>query len=171
MQINAWLEALRNRVTRTTSRRRTGSGDWSESQVLEDRTNLSVSTFFIANELIATSDADDAITIRRDPANTNFVQVLVNGQVDTSVAGIPASLVRGIRVTGGDGANLINISGVVSTGFTSLTSVRVDGGAGDDTITGSLNVDDTLLGGDGDDIITGLDGANRIDGGDGNDII
>ena len=108
MQINPWLEALRNRVTRIKSRRRADLRDWSPSEVLEDRTNLSVSTFFIANELIVTSDADEAITVRRDPANTNFVQVLVNVQIETSVAGVPASLVRGIRVTGGDGANLIN---------------------------------------------------------------
>ena len=42
-----------------------------------------------------------------------------------------------IDVTGGPGANAITLVGVTIAAFPDLTAVDVDGGAGDDTITGS----------------------------------
>src|SRR5262249_747612 len=48
--------------------------------------------------------------------------------------------------------------------------VVVDGGSGDDQITGSLG-DDTLYGGDGDDTISGETGDDVLDGGSGDDYL
>lgn len=48
------------------------------------------------------------------------------------------------------------------------TAVRLDGGAGNDTLRG-YGSDDVLLGGSGDDQLTGAGGADELRGGDGND--
>ncbi len=47
---------------------------------------------------------------------------------------------------------------------------RIDGGGGNDTITGTLGID-RIKGGTGDDVIFDPDGANKIRGGSGDDII
>ncbi len=52
----------------------------------------------------------------------------------------------------------------------STTGVSVDGGAGNDTITGSA-YRDTLFGGAGDDVITTGESADTVDGGEGSDTI
>jgi Ca2+-binding RTX toxin-like protein len=51
------------------------------------------------------------------------------------------------------------------------TSISIDGGAGNDTITTTDVQNDTLLGGNGDDTITGATGNDSIDGGAGNDVV
>ena len=83
-------------------------------------------------------------------------QVKVNG-ADPAPASTCASITA-IDVTGNPGTNVITLVGVtvVSTGavFPNVTEVDVDGGAGDDTITGS-DIDDNLLGGEDDDRIIG----------------
>lgn len=96
-----------------------------------------------------------------------------------SIDGVGALL---FIANGGAGADTITASGA------SLGNVflRIDGGLGDDTLTGSIDGDtilggdgmdmisgeignDTLLGGPGDDSISGGDGNDTIDGNDGND--
>ena len=67
-----------------------------------------------------------------------------------------SSTIDSIAVTGGPGANEINLGGVSETAFPALQTVTVDGGAGGDTINGSL-LADTLNGGNGNDRIIGDD--------------
>ncbi len=70
---------------------------------------------------------------------------------------------------------LVNMNGgddtfTASNGLANLIQISVDGGAGNDNITGS-DGNDRLSGGDGNDIINGRDGNDRLDGGAGNDFI
>ena len=146
MQLNAWLDAFQTRL-RQTRRRPAIPPSPVQVQHLEDRALLSVTTFFVAGELIANSNADDAITIRRDPTNLSNVQVLANGTIVPGASGFAASLVQSIKVNGGPGPNTINLQGVSNAAFTNLNSVLINGGDGNDTIVGSLNEDDTILGG------------------------
>src|SRR5215211_7633493 len=103
--------------------------------------------------LTVTGQAGDGIAITC-VAN----QVKVNGQDPAPATACDA--ITSIAVTGGDGANVIDLSGVtdrddaVNTDYPAITSVTVDGGAGNDTITGSEHAD-TLRGGEGNDRIVG----------------
>jgi Ca2+-binding RTX toxin-like protein len=105
-----------------------------------------------AGVLTVTGDPDDAIAIT---CAANVVQV--NG---APVAGGGCDAITSIVVTGGSGANTIDLSGVedadsaVNTDYPAITSVTIDGAAGDDTITGSEHTD-TMRGGDGNDRIVG----------------
>jgi Ca2+-binding RTX toxin-like protein len=105
-----------------------------------------------AGALTVAGDDDDAITIT---CVANAVQV--NG---ATVAGGACDAITSIAVTAGSGANTIDLSGVtdkddtVDTDYPAVTSVTIDGGGGNDTITGSEHTD-TMRGGDGDDRIVG----------------
>ncbi len=88
-----------------------------------------------------------------------------------SIGSVAASSLRSIVITGGDGENSIDLSGVTSADFTNLTSIIVNGGNGDDSILGSNDFGDSLVGGDGADTLDGQGGANTLDGGDGADVI
>jgi Ca2+-binding RTX toxin-like protein len=101
-------------------------------------------------DLVVTSDAGDAITITSVGG-----QVKVNGADPGGVAA-PSATIDSIVVTGDSGANNINLSGVNGTDFTTLASVTVNGGGGNDTINGS-QLADTLSGGDGNDRVIGDD--------------
>jgi uncharacterized repeat protein (TIGR01451 family) len=99
--------------------------------------------------------------------NGGFVRVTVNGgPTDTSTA---CSSVTNLQVTAsGNFTNTIDLTEVINPPFTALTSVTVNGGDGDDTITGS-GFADNLQGGNGADTILGLAGADTMSGGTGND--
>ena len=73
-------------------------------------------------------------------------------------------------MTGGPLANMIDVSALAASTAPNLTTVTIDGGAGDDTITGT-NLADTIDGGAGNDTILGLGGDDTIRGGLGNDTI
>ena len=105
--------------------------------------------------LTVSSDAGDPIEIT---AAGN--EVKVNGANPGSGAVSPADITS-IVVTGGPLANEIDLSGVTPGAFPSISSVTVDGGAGNDTITGSGH-GDRLLGGDNDDDVSGLAGNDTI---------
>ena len=64
-----------------------------------------------------------------------------------------------------------DLSGVLSADFSSLTSISVVGGNGDDSILGSNEFADSLLGGDGNDTLDGQGGNDTLDGQDGGDAI
>jgi Ca2+-binding RTX toxin-like protein len=104
----------------------------------------------VNGDLVVTSDAGDALVIT-DVGG----QVKVNGADPLSGAAASATI-DSIAVTGGPGANNIDLKGVNATAFPLLTSVTVDGGGGNDTINGS-QLADVLDGGAGNDQIIGDD--------------
>lgn len=82
----------------------------------------------------------------------------------TTVTSVPQRDVREIIVRGLSGNDLINAANA-------LVKLRLaDGGAGNDTITGSAKPD-TIIGGAGNDVLSGGGGSDSITGGDGNDTI
>src|SRR5918999_1716837 len=100
--------------------------------------------------LTVSSDANDAITITSVGGD-----VKVNGGNPAGGPAVDSADITAIDVSGGPGANNINLAGVNATDFPQLadgTDVTVDGGEGNDTINGSL-LADHLEGGNGDDRI------------------
>lgn len=173
MQFQSWLDSIRKRVRKQTSRpRRVKARSYaSDTESLEARTMLTVSTLLIGNELSVVSDGDDTIAVRTNPSNPSLVQVVENGVVATTIAGVSVNDILSIDIHGGSGSNAIDLSQVNLTAFPNLMSVRIDGGDGDDTITGSADVGDTIIGGDGNDSITAGAGADSISAGDGHDTV
>lgn len=137
---------------------------------MEDRSLLSVAALFVNGELFVSSDGGDSIAIRQD-ATTGRVQILANGAVLGTTPNVATSSVTSIVVKGGDDANTIDLTQVTAATYPSVSSIRVDGGNGNDTVTGSPTYPDSILGGDGTDVLNGQGGNDTIDGGDGNDSI
>lgn len=125
---------------------------------------LTVTTTFDAGVLTVTSDDADGISVGTDSGN-----VTVNADADPAGTGaIAASTVTSIVITGGDGANAIDVTGVTQAEFTALASVSIDTGAGDDSVDGS-EFDDAVQGGSGNDTLNGMSGADTLEGGYGDD--
>jgi Ca2+-binding RTX toxin-like protein len=95
--------------------------------------------------------------------------VKVNG-LNPDTGRLEASEVEHLVVTGGALANEIDLSGVTTSAFASLTSVLISGGGGGDLITGS-GFRASILGGEGNDSIFGGGAPDTIDGGAGHDLI
>ena len=129
---------------------------------------------FSAGTLAATSDADDPILVACVGGNAK-----VNGGDATPPA--PCADVVNLVVTGGPGANAIDLVGVTGTDFTSLESSIARGGGDVDAITGSTIADriigdtgaDTMSGGDGDDVLVwnNGDGSDVMNGEVGGDTV
>ena len=170
MQLHSWLDALKKRVHQA-GKRRPARRPAAPSEGLETRTLLSVSSLVINGDLSIIADGDDTIEVRTNPVDGVSLQVIENGVNASTVANVTVDQVTSINIRGGAGSNLIDLSGVDSADFVNLTSVSIVGNDGDDTILGTADRDDTILGGDGNDEIVGGVGQNLIDGGDGNDSI
>jgi len=152
------------------------------SQVLEQRTLLTVSTLFADNELsIFIEDGNDNVTVRTNPAAPAFVQVLINNSVDVSLPPVQASQVARLTINGSDTQNTIDLTGVTAAAFNFVDpdtgdgiQIQVDAGNGDDTIFAPVDVTATLIGGHGADLIqqapTATVGLNIL-AGDGNDTV
>jgi Ca2+-binding RTX toxin-like protein len=124
----------------------------------------------------------DPITFTSDDVADNLVLTLSNGKIahnlpaaqgfesatdlNAGVAGVQERDVAGanIVVRGNGGNDILNAAGLGNT-YNSLT---IDGGTGDDTITGG-GKGDPLAGGDGDDRVVGNPGGDTMTGGNGND--
>ena len=146
---------------------------------------MSVTSLFFNGDLTVVSDADDAIVIRQDPVLAGRVEILVGNPVggtinyapDTSIGVLDADTVQTILVSGGDQGNVIDLGdaqglgGVDVSVWTSLTAVNIEGGNGNDTITGTINFSDVIDAGDGEDVVTVGSAGVTVDGGDGNDTI
>ncbi|HAA62705.1 MAG TPA: hypothetical protein DCE39_17405, partial [Planctomycetaceae bacterium] len=94
----------------------------------------------------------------------------VNGEDGDDVLsadGVRIDNVR-LRLDGGDGADTLTGSRDADTLWGGSGDDRVDGGRGDDTIVGGEG-DDDIDGQDGDDVIVGNDGNDTLDGGEGHD--
>ena len=114
--------------------------------------NAAVSKEVAGGVLTVKSDADDPINIACVSGN-----VQVNGEGFTPDA--PCNTINSIVVQGGPGANVISLTGVTTADFPNLTSVTIDGGDGNDTITGSDRAD-VIEGGAGHDRIIGDNNPN-----------
>ena len=120
--------------------------------------NAAVNANVAGGVLTVTGDGSDAITISCD-AGGNVV-------VANAVVPLPATAcntITAINVTGGDGANVITLTGVTDAAFTALNQTTINAGDGEDRIFGSERVDE-MHGGNGNDQIIGDDNpANTRD--------
>lgn len=110
---------------------------------------------------------NDSISIS---ANGSKVVTRINGTLDQTYATVPVEKVGLIRVTGGTGANVIDLSGLSTDQYRRLTSISVNGGDGNDSIIGG-QFSESLSGGNGDDVVDGGEGADLLSGGNGSDTI
>jgi hypothetical protein len=109
------------------------------------------------------TNADDKITLRLQAGNV---------QVDFGDDGTPefsfsAADVTAIDVNAGNGDDTVRVD-EANGAFT--IPMAIDGGNGNDNLTGGSG-DDTLVGGNGDDILNGGAGTDTLEGGNGNDTI
>ncbi|MGW5440523.1 M91 family zinc metallopeptidase [Nocardia asteroides] len=136
--------------------------------------------------IIETSDEDDVITVEHDPS-TGVATVTVNGEKQTFTGQDAENIV--IKSRGGD--DLITVANGTQVGvkveggagkdtiFGGKGRDYLDGGAGEDTVHGGEGNDviyggaddDSLLGGEGDDYAEGGSGNDKIAGHAGNDIL
>ena len=158
MNITTWKKLLDRKLNGRGKRRRAPSTVSSEN--LEQRVYLSAAASLVNNELIVLSDADENISIGTTSDGKGNLELLINGQQHSGLATVQSSQIGSIRVIGGAGSNLIDLSGVIAADFSFVdpntgqpTSIFVDGGDGNDTILGSFDLNDTLFGGDGNDLI------------------
>ena len=176
MQLSSWLLQLPKRLRRVrpqqlTATQRHRVGRLGELERLEVRELLTVSATIIQNELIINATGGEAVTVRSSTATPPRVEVLSNGvRLNTLTATLPTNLAV-LNITGGDGNNAINLSAVTAATFGAGLRILVNGGNGNDTITGSPDVPNSLLGGDGLDTITGGSRNDTLVGGDGNDSV
>ncbi len=142
---------------------------------MEPRQLLSSSGLFIAatGELNLLLGSKDNVRVSSVAGS-----VLVETSVGTgsyspllSIGAVNSASVQSLVVVGGDDSNTIDLSGVTAAAFTALTSISVDAANGHDSITGSLDLADSIIGGHGNDTIDGQGGDDSIVGGDGNDSI
>ncbi|MDA0283477.1 MAG: trypsin-like serine protease [Planctomycetota bacterium] len=158
MNITTWKRLLGRTLQQSGKRRRAQVAVMSES--LEQRVYLSAAATLVNNELQVLSDADESIVIRSSQNGTGAVEVLIDGQLRSGFEHVTPAQINSIRVIGGAGANLIDLSAVTSQDFSFIDPVTgqsmaifVEAGDGDDTILGSFDLNDSLFGGDGDDVI------------------
>ncbi|NOZ41038.1 MAG: hypothetical protein GXP24_12560 [Planctomycetes bacterium] len=112
------------------------------------------------------SGVDQIIVSVVDIAGTDFVAV--NG-LATSIG---ADRVDALKIFGGNGDDLIDLSAVDTASFPNLVDgeVTIDAGFGNDTVTGSA-LSDTIWGGFGNDVLLGQGGNDTLRGGWGFDVL
>ena len=136
----------------------------SQFESLEPRLALAVGQTYGTWSITGDSDPthpNDTILVDRNPANAAQLRAIVNGVV---VGTIRESRVTTIRVFGGAGNDTITVS---IPGNTRIKTI-LNGGTGNDTITGG-NGSDTIRGGQGNDTLCGGRGKDTLRGGAGND--
>jgi len=85
MQFQSWLDALRQRVRNTASRRPSSVNPRNiPVEVVEQRTLLSVSALMVGGELSIISDGADSIEVRANPVAPTQLQVIANGTTATT---------------------------------------------------------------------------------------
>lgn len=189
MTVRPWLKDFRAKLNRPSrfNRRRlhqsrrlkaqsAGSAVHQSLEHLEDRTLFSASVIFGSGELQILTDANETVLVREDPANPGRVDVQIGTSTTaattaSSLPDIATADVSTLTIITGAGDNTVDLSGVLTTAFTGLTSISVQGGNGNDTIIGSPDLAMSAEGQDGDDSITGGSAADTISGGDGSDTI
>ena len=145
-------------------------------ETMENRTVPSITSLFSQGALTITSNGADNMVVA---ANANGNVTLNGTQLTVSNVAVSASSVTSLDVVGGKGKNTIDLGGVTAASFTALTTVKIDGGAGNDSIIGSSLADsingsggnDTIKGGDGNDSLNGGTGNDQLNGDAGNDVL
>ena len=136
----------------------------SQLESLEPRLALAVGQTYGTWSITGDSDPthpNDTILVDRNPANAAQLRAIVNGVV---VGTTRESRVTTIRIFGGAGNDTITVS---IPGNTRIKTI-LNGGTGNDTITGG-NGSDTIRGGQGNDTLCGGRGKDTLRGGAGND--
>src|SRR4051794_31377129 len=98
---------------------------------LGDRVVPAVTVSFTAGVLTVAGDATADIAVLRCDAGPGSVKV---NDADPSGGAVACTAVTAIQVAGNGGGDTIDLSAVLPADFTSLTSVSIDGGAGDDVL-------------------------------------
>jgi Ca2+-binding RTX toxin-like protein len=156
--LRAWYALAEARMNRDQGRRLSLLGFLAIALllILAPTASAVVTSNFSNGFLSVTSDAGDAIAITCVGGN-----VKVNGG-DPGSGAVACSLIGGIFVGGGPGANTIDLSGVTQADFPNiLPSVGIFGGPGADEITGS-EFSDVIDGGPGSDTIAGGGEADNL---------
>ena len=150
------------------------------------------------NDTVIAGDGGDTLVVTGDSTNETFsvgqsgsTLIVREGTASISVTGTGIEAgIENVIINADAGEDTVTISDVDQVGFLILTvngeigndtisaagaslgGVRLlmDGGAGDDTITGSVD-GDTITGSDGDDMISGDAGNDTLRGGVGNDVL
>ena len=139
------------------------------AEALEARCLLAVTPLLIdGTNLIVQLEASDNVSIQSNPAGK--LEVLSSGLVVNGNPDILTADITSIMVTGGDGSNLIDLTGVTTADFDVALTITVNGGDGGDTILGS-EFADSLIGGNGADSITGALADDTLEGSNGNDTL
>ena len=170
MQISSWLK---NWCAAADRRKQGTRSSAASAEQFETRALPSASVLVVGGtELNITLNLNDSVSVS-SVSGAVVVQIGANGgnSVPVSLGSLQANAIQSIIITGGEEGNSIDLNGVLAADFTSLTSINVDGGNGNDSIRGSNDFGDTLLGGDGSDTLDGQGGNNLLDGGDGSDVI
>lgn len=112
--------------------------------------------------LTVTGDGADSLGVGVDESfvaiNGSTTGIEISNSEDASQTEVSTQKVKRIVVTGGSGANTIDLSGV-GDAFIQLISVSIDGGGGNDSITGSQR-EDSITGGAGNDSLNGGEGGD-----------
>jgi Ca2+-binding RTX toxin-like protein len=185
MSLRPWLSGFRARLSNSSNRRKACRDKTrcvrtlQAVQRLEERTLLTATALVIGTELTVLTDADETVTVGVN-STTGNTEVLIDNVVLAAGSTVPAGSLTSLLIQTGSASNQIDLSAITSGVFTSLASITVDAGEGDDTIIGAASVSSALSGGDGNDVITGgtaddvlmgNDGQDTINGGAGNDDI
>ncbi len=163
---NGWLGK-----TAAPARRRSDRRNGNSLESLEARQVLSVTALFSTSTgaLSVTSDGADQIALGADQSgNVTLNGEILVAHVNNATANVMAKTVKSLAVTGGDGDNSIDLSGVTKGRFKKVAGITVNGGGGADNIIGS-SLADVLNGGDGNDTLKGGLGRDLLDGGLGRD--
>lgn len=172
MKRTPWLKSFWQ-AWNLSARRRTQTA--APAEVVEARVLLSTSALFLEatgelNIQVGTEDSirvdsiGGAVRIAAAAPGQNYANV-------NNFGFVPATSVQSIVIVGGDEANTIDLDGVTSAAFSTLSLISVDAANGHDTIIGSPDFSESLNGGHGNDTILGQAGDDTLIGGDGNDSI
>lgn len=186
------LNAVRERLQKTSSllgrpslRRQRRVSKVQSIEGLELRTLLSVNAVFdnTTHELHVTSTSGDHIKLDVDKGGHLTINGIVfqpDAQAQTQSngdshgrrrgrdPGFTPRQVKSIVIDGDSGDNTIDLSEVKGRSFKNVQQVTINGGDGDDSITGS-QFDDSISGGNGNDVIHGGLGDDDLHGADGDD--
>ncbi|MHC4875767.1 MAG: calcium-binding protein, partial [Planctomycetota bacterium] len=177
MRISPWLRSL---FRRPTAKRRPHSRQlvrnreqvWESGESLEQRVLLTGTATVNNGTLTISLPNDEDVRVTRQGADVR-VEFGENGMFedDMNIGSVAATSISSIVVIGGDGNNDINLSLVTSATFQSLTSVDITGDDGDDFIRAPTNVGSLIDAGDGTDTVQGSSGDDTIAAGNGADSV